>query len=142
MTGRPLTWYVRSITFSGGVVAVDSLARAASPGHSYEWLAFAVLGMLAGSLTIRVATVEASISVADTFFIAAAMLFGPAATTAAIALDSLVLSLRKGHNPMRVGFNVAAPSLSLWVAAHAFFVIARMPPLAVAGVALPPALPL
>src|SRR4051812_39287279 len=103
MTGRPLTWYVRGVTLAGGIVAIGSLARAAYPGQSYEWLAFALLGMLAGSLTIRVATVEASISVADTFFIAAAMLFGPAAATAAIALDSLVLSLRKGHNPLRVG---------------------------------------
>ncbi len=106
--------------------------------HSYEWLLFAALGMLAGSLTIRVASVEASISVADTFFIAAAMLFGPAPATAAIALDSLVLSARKKHGAVRIGFNVAASSLSLWIAAHAFFAIARTGPLASTGVAMAP----
>jgi len=142
MTRRPLAWYVRSVALAGGIVAINSLVHAAYPGHSYEWLAFAVLGIVAGSLTIRVATVEASISVADTFFISAAMLFGPGPATAAIALDSLVLSIRKRHDPLRVSFNVAAPSLSLWVAAHTFFAVARISPLSVSGVSLPPPLPL
>jgi putative nucleotidyltransferase with HDIG domain len=101
-----------------------------------------VLGVLAGSLTIRIATVEASISVADTFFIAAAMLFGPAPATAAIAIDSLVLSWRKKHPVSRIGFNVAAPALSLWVASHAFFLLGRIAPLSVAHIAIPPVAPL
>ncbi len=137
-----LSWYVRLVIAVGSAVAVDSLVRAAYPGRGYEWMLFAILGILAGSLTINVATVEASISVADTFFIAAAMLFGPAPATAAIAIDSLVLSLRKGHAPVRVGFNVAAPALSLWVAAHAFFLLAGIPPLAAGRISMPPIVPL
>src|SRR5229473_338839 len=142
MPGRALSWYVRAVVVAGGAVAVDSVVRAAAPGRSYEWLLFAVLGILAGSLTIRIATVEASISVADTFFIAAAMLFGPAPATAAIALDSLVLSWRKKHTPLRIGFNVAAPALSLWVAAHTFFLLARVPPLVAGHTSIPPIGPL
>jgi putative nucleotidyltransferase with HDIG domain len=142
MPRRALSWYVRGVAAAGGGVALYSLARATYHLHSYEWILFAVLGILAGSLTIRIASVEASISVADTFFIAAAMLYGPAAATAAIALDSLVLSMRKRHGPMRVGFNVAAPALSLWVATQAFFLLAGVEPLARGGPALPPILPL
>ena len=40
-------------------------------------------------------SVEASISVADTFFITSALLFGPGPATVVIAVDSLVLSWRK-----------------------------------------------
>src|SRR5579872_898753 len=138
MARRALTWYVRFVIAAGGAVAVESIVRAAYPGRSYEWVLFAILGVLTGSLTIRIATVEASISVADTFFIAAAILFGPAPATAAIALDSLVLSSRKKHPIDRIGFNVAAPALSLWSATHAFFFFARIPPLAQTGLAMPP----
>src|SRR5665213_2846299 len=137
-----LSWYVRFVIAAGSAVAVDSLVRAAHPGRGYEWMLFAVLGILAGSLTINVASVEASISVADTFFIAAAMLFGPAPATAAIAIDSLVLSLRKRMSPVRVGFNVAAPALSLWVAAHVFFFLAGIQPLAAGRISMPPIAPL
>lgn len=142
MARRALTWYVRFVIAAGGAVAAASIVQAVIPGRSYEWMIFALLGILAGSLTIRIASVEASISVADTFFIAAAILFGPAAATAAIALDSLVLSCRKKHPIERVGFNVAAPSLSLWAASHAFFLLARVPPLAQTGLAMPPVGPL
>jgi putative nucleotidyltransferase with HDIG domain len=142
MARRALSWYVHLVIAAGGAVAVHSLVSAGYPGRPHEWILFAVLGVLAGSLTIRIATVEASISVADTFFIAAAMLFGPAAATAAIALDSLVLSWRKKHPASRVGFNVAAPALSLWIASHVFFLLAGIPPLSIAHIAMPPIGPL
>ena len=142
MARRALTWYVRFVIAAGGAVVVESIVRAAYPGRSYEWVLFAILGVLTGSLTIRIATVEASISVADTFFIAAAILFGPAPATAAIAIDSLVLSSRKKHPIDRIGFNVAAPALSLWTATHAFFFFAGIPPLASTGLAMPPVGPL
>ena len=60
------------------------------------------------------------------------MLFGPAAATVLVVLDSLVISLwqpRTTRRPFRVLFNMAAPAVAIWVAAHLFFTIAEIPPI-------------
>jgi putative nucleotidyltransferase with HDIG domain len=141
MARRALSWYVRLVVIAGAGLLAHSMWRIAIAG-SPEWLLFALFGVLTGSFTIRISTVEACISVADTFFIAAAVLFGPAAATMALALDTLVLSWRKKHPPLRIAFNVAAPAFSLWVAAQAFFLLARIAPLSSGHLAVPPVGPL
>ena len=66
--------------------------------------------LLSGAANLGAA--EASISVADTFFITCALLYGPAAAAAAIATDSLVLSLlRRRHGVERGLFNTLGPTL-------------------------------
>jgi len=130
---RPaLSWYVRLVILVGAAAIAQSAVAAFHAPHPREWLLFALLAILTGSFTINVAAIEASISVADTFVIAAALLFGPAPATIALALDTLILSSRKKHDAIRVAFNVAAPACSLWLAAHAFFALAGVPPLSVA----------
>ena len=84
--------------------------RRATP-HPLEWLLFAALAIATGRFTLNFASVNASISVADTFFITPALLFGPAPATLAIAADSLMLSWRRGHAWRRLAFNTAAPAL-------------------------------
>ena len=94
--------------------------------HPLEWFLFAMLvDPDRRRSRIRIAAIEASISVADTFFICSALLFGPGRRRVALAADSLLLSWRKGHDWSRVAFNTVAPALSLWVAGQAFFLIDR-----------------
>jgi putative nucleotidyltransferase with HDIG domain len=138
MGGSRLSAYVRLVVFAGGAILLHSIVALAGTPHPWEWLLFAVLAVLTGSFTIDVASVKASISVADTFFIASALLFGPEAATVTLAVDTFVLSWRKRRGRMREAFNVVAPAASLWVAAHVFFFLAGVPPLATTRVAIAP----
>jgi putative nucleotidyltransferase with HDIG domain len=126
-----LTWYVRLVVGAGAAVLLYSLAALADTPRPLEWLLFATLAVLAGSFTLRIAAVEATLSVADTFLIAATLLYGPAPATVALAVDTCLISWRKGHSWNRVAFNTAAPALSLWVAGQAFFAMSGVAPLAI-----------
>jgi len=62
-------------------------------------------------------------------------MFGPAAATIVVALDSLIISLwshRTSRRGVRVLFNLSAPTVAVWIAAQIFFSLADVPPLAVA----------
>jgi PAS domain S-box-containing protein len=93
------------------------------------------LTLVTGWSTLRMRTAPISFSISDTFTIAAALLFGPAAGTVIVVLDSLVMSLRVAHTInssmwARVMFNVTATALAMWLAAHLFFAITQTGPLA------------
>ena len=126
--------YVGAVIAVGGASVVWSLVGLGHTPHPLEWALFAVLAVAAGSFTINLDPVDASISVADTFFITSGLLFGPGPATVAVAVDSLLLSWRKGHPWTRVAFNTVAPAVSMWVATHVFFLLAGVPPLSQANV--------
>jgi diguanylate cyclase (GGDEF)-like protein/putative nucleotidyltransferase with HDIG domain len=70
--------------------------------------------------------------VSETFVFAAVLLFGPAAATMVVALDSLIISLwifRSSRRAERVLFNFAAPAVAVWIAARVFYALAGIPPL-------------
>jgi putative nucleotidyltransferase with HDIG domain len=116
------------ITIGAGVI-LHSLVGAVHTPRPLEWGLFAVLAIVAGSFLIKVGSVFAGISISDTFFIALALMFGPAPATIAVAIDSFVISWRRKQPWKRIGFNTAAPAVSMWAGAHAFFFLARVPPL-------------
>ena len=127
----PLKAYVWTTAAVGvGVLAVSLSSLVATHDH-YGWILLAALAMLTGVFPVQIGLAEASISVADTFFIACALLFGPAPATIAVAADSLVMSLaHRRHGRQRVLFNTAAPALAMYAAATAFFAAAGVGPLA------------
>jgi putative nucleotidyltransferase with HDIG domain len=91
-----------------------------------EWFILATLTLLTGSFTIRVPTLAARISVSETFVFTSVLLFGPAAGTATVVLDSLIASfwLRSITRSIpKVLFNAAAPAIAIWVSSQAFFAI-------------------
>jgi len=98
--------------------------------HPFVWLGIAALALLTGNFTMKIASLSANISVTDTFFITAALFFGPEAATMAVVLNTSVVSMRRGHNAERIAFNTAAPALVMWLASHAFYAYARIQPLA------------
>jgi putative nucleotidyltransferase with HDIG domain len=121
--------------YVGGVIAVGAVAVGwsvvdlPSTPHPLQWLAFAALGIIAGTAALKIPGVNALISVSDTFFMASAMLFGPAPAMVALALDSAALAWRRGYSVQRLLFNATAPSISLLAATHVFFFVSGVPPL-------------
>jgi putative nucleotidyltransferase with HDIG domain len=136
---RPvLTFYVRLVVAAGGGVVLHSIVGLLHAPHPLEWFLFAALTILAGSFTLNISAIDASISVADTFLIASTLLFGPAPATVALAIDTFVISWRKRHRWSQVAFNAVAPALSLWIAGQTFFLMTGVEPLATTDAAIGP----
>ncbi len=121
--------YVRLVGVAGSAIIVWSVPALVSQSHPFIWFLFAALALVTGTFTMKAATVSYTVSVTDTFFIASAMLFGPGPGAIAVGLNTGIVSYRRRHDWERVAFNTAAPALSMWVGAQAFFRIARVPPL-------------
>jgi diguanylate cyclase (GGDEF)-like protein/putative nucleotidyltransferase with HDIG domain len=125
--------YVWGVIVAGACAAGVSLRELYTEPVSYHWFILAGLTLLTGSFTIRVPAIPARLSVSETFVFAAVLLFGAAAATIVVILDSLVISLwlkPRSKRATRILFNVAAPSVSVWLAAHTFYWLADTQPLA------------
>ena len=129
---KSLRLWIQLVAALGILVIIHSLVSLQTTPHRYEWLFFAALAVLTGSFSMKIGSVSASVTIADTFFITTALLFGPAPATLAIALGSFVASWRRGHARERVAFNTATTALGMWAGSHVFFLIARFPTLTAA----------
>ena len=125
--------YVGFVVVCGAIVVAHSLGVLWESPVNVRWFVLAALTLLSGSFTVRIPTIPALLSVSETFVFAAVLLYGPAAATLIVVLDTLVISLWLGtkfRSPARVLFNVAAPSVAIWIAAQLFYAIAGVRPLA------------
>jgi putative nucleotidyltransferase with HDIG domain len=137
----PRNWlrlYLWMVGAAGIAVIGHSLAVLPRTPHPLEWFLFAALAVATGSFAIQITSIAAAISASDTFFITSALLFGPAPATIAIAIDSAVVSWRRGHRWERVAFNAVAPAVAIWAAAQCFFLLAHVQPLSVASAPIAP----
>src|SRR5439155_11127095 len=92
---RQLGWYVALVAAAGlGVIATSLWALPGTP-RATEWLLLASAGVLAGAYGLKIPGVDVRISVSDTFFLALAVLFGPAAATVGTAIDCAATSWRR-----------------------------------------------
>jgi putative nucleotidyltransferase with HDIG domain len=109
------------IVFGTAAIATSLHAMATSP-LPFNALLFAGLGLVAGACAVKIPGVAALVSASDTFFIASAMMAGPAPAMLAMTIDSTALAWRRsaGMGTRRLLFNATAPSLSLWIASHLF----------------------
>jgi putative nucleotidyltransferase with HDIG domain len=126
--------YVGLVALVGSGVVLHSLHSLATASIQLEWFVLAGLTLLSGSFTIRIPTIPARLSVSETFVFTAAILFGPAAATIIVVLDTLIISLwlrRASRRLSRVLFNMSAPAIAIWAASHAFFIVAGIEPLSV-----------
>jgi putative nucleotidyltransferase with HDIG domain len=126
---KSLRLFIRIVATAGVVVIAQSLFALQTSPHRYEWLAFAALAVLTGSFSMKIGSVSASVTIADTFFITTALLFGPAPATLAIALGGFMTSWRRGHARDRVAFNTATIALGMWAGSQIFFLLSGLPPL-------------
>ena len=116
--------YVFGVFGLGIAVISHSLYTIVVEPVGYEWLLLAALTLVSGSATVRLNSVPATISISETFVFVSIILFGTAAGTLTVALDSLVISfwlIRRRPEPIRLLFNLSAPAVSVWVAANLFY---------------------
>jgi putative nucleotidyltransferase with HDIG domain len=128
--------YVATIVVAWVVIGGSAIVDLVHMPHLLEWVLFAALAMFAGTFTLTITSLNASIGVNDAFFMSAGLLFGPGPAALILSADTILYSFRKRHRWENVAFNAAAPALSLWVATHAFFAMLGAPPLSQTDVPL------
>src|SRR5215831_767182 len=124
--------YIGVVILSGITAVVVSVFQVHQQPLGYQWYMLAALTLVSGSATVQLPSIPASISVSETFVIASVLLFGPAAGTVMVALDGLVISFwmaKRRPEWYRAVFNMAAPAVSIWTAAHLLFLLANVAPL-------------
>ena len=104
-----------------------------------QWLWLAALTLLSGALHVRLSdSAKASITISETFVFAGTLLYGPGLGTILVLLDAaavtLLLRIRRGISWHQVAFNLAAPPLSIWVAATVLFKVVGITPISDGGV--------
>ena len=133
--------FLAAVILAGSFVLAWSLMDLSVQPIAPQWLMLVALTGVSGWATLRLRAIPASFSISDTFTIAAALLFGPAAGAVTVAADALVMSARLATGgrqpaPVRVLFNVTVPALTMWIAAQVFFTSAGVGPLALAPVTI------
>jgi putative nucleotidyltransferase with HDIG domain len=128
--------YVSLVVASGLIVIGVSIRDLTAKPWAWQldWLKLAGLTLISGWLSVKLPSGRATISISETFVLAGTVLLGPAVGTVLVALDSLVLCLKesllgRGLRSEQVLFNLAAPSVSIWVAA----IVAGITPEGAAG---------
>ncbi len=125
--------YVSVIVVVGLATIAQSVIDILRDPKDWDWTLLAILTLVSGSATVRLPSLPATISVSETFVFTSVLLFGPAAGTLTVALDASIISFwayKKGDPAYKVVFNVCALPLTIWLAAHLFFIAAGIRPLA------------
>jgi putative nucleotidyltransferase with HDIG domain len=125
--------YVPCVTAAGLLVIGHCISTLIQQPVQLEWIALAGLTLLTGAFTIKVPSLPVRLSVSETFVFASVLLFGTCAGTITVALEILVVIAsgtgRRARDPLRILFNVSSATLSIWIASHAFYAAAAIPPL-------------
>jgi len=124
--------FVAVVTAAGTAVIVHSMLTVWGESLGPRWLILAILTLLSGSATVKLPSVPATISISETFVFTSVLLYGPSAGTTIVALDGLIISswfARRRKELYRIGFNMAAPALSIWTAAQIYFSFPGVEPL-------------
>ena len=125
--------YVGAVVGLGGATILYSAYQLHARPIGWNWFILALLTLLSGSAAVKLPSVPATISISETFVVTSVLLFGPAAGTLTVTLDVLAISwwlTRRGHPNYRIAFNVFALPASLWTAAHLFYALSDVQPLA------------
>jgi putative nucleotidyltransferase with HDIG domain len=121
--------YVAVVVICGMGVVANSIWRFSTNPPNLEYFVLAALTLLTGSFTVKLPSLPAKLSVSETFVFTSVLMFGPAAGTITVVIDSLVGSLwmRKQTLP-RVLFNFTAPAIAIRIASEAFFYLSAATP--------------
>jgi putative nucleotidyltransferase with HDIG domain len=124
--------YVLGIILLGIAIAVHSVSDLVMHPVGRQWLILVALTVASGLAMQSIPAMPISVSISDTFNIAAALLFGPSAGAITAAIDGLMMTSRMARISRsidRVLFNMAAPTIALWIAAQVFFALGGNRPL-------------
>jgi putative nucleotidyltransferase with HDIG domain len=124
--------YIWSVIAAGWTLIGAASWRLTQTGIDPRWyILVGIIGFSAWA-RLRMPMVPISFSIADTFTITAALLFGPWAGVLGVSLEGLVVSFRLRRSARfaeRVLFNTAAPTLAMGCAAGTFFALSGVSPL-------------
>jgi len=114
---RVYVWCVISLA---ALAVADAVRLVAYSFPGPKWLILAALTVLSGAATVRLPNVRAEISISETFVFSAVLIFGPGAGVLTVLLDAAIINLkmaskRKALRLDRALFNLAAPSLAVWL---------------------------
>ena len=118
--------YVSLVILAGSIVLVDAVGRLSLDPPGWEWWLLLGLTLFSGTAVLTIPSTSVHFSISDVFTLTSAVVFGPAAGVAAVAVDCLAISYRLARTRLpveRVLFNAAAPPLAMWMAAHLFFLV-------------------
>ena len=122
--GSLATPFVVTVIVAGAAVFVLSVYQLSTAPVGSQWFILVALTLLTGSFTIAMSSLSVRVSVSETFVFASVLMFGTAAGTVTVVLETLVMSfwLRpQSRAPQRVLFNAAAPAVAIWVSGSVFY---------------------
>jgi putative nucleotidyltransferase with HDIG domain len=126
--------YIAAVGTAGVVALAFSIYSLVRMPFDWRVLLLAVLTWVSGSFSVRVPGLPATIYVSEAFFFTLVLLFGPFPAAVCMAIDGLLISVRRrNREPHRVIFNIAEPTISVVVASTVFYALYGGPPLALAG---------
>jgi putative nucleotidyltransferase with HDIG domain len=121
--------YVAAVGLGGTILFALSAGRLARSGISVELAVFAALTIVSGRFTLKIPSINSTLSVSEMFGFTCVLLFGPEAAAVTLALDSLVLGWRRRMTREQVLFNFGNLTLAVWISGALFFAVAGVPPL-------------
>lgn len=128
---RPARIYVVGVVLAGAAAVVYSAYALSLDPPGTQWAVIAALTLLTGSFSVKVASINARISVSETFVFVAVLLFGPEAGTITVLLEALIVIfwMAPVSRPLhRFLFNLAAPAVAIWIAARIFYFFPAIAP--------------
>lgn len=124
--------YVLAVAAGGAAILLTALHGLASAPLDVRWFVLVGLTVLTSSITVKVPSTAATLSVSEAFVFSSVILFGWQAGAVVAALDGLVIShwlqRRRNQPSYRVLFNATAPPLSTAIAASVY-TMAGAPPI-------------
>ena len=127
----PARAYVVGVVVAGAAAVAYSTVRLYQNPLDPQWIVIAALTLLTGSFSVKIASINARISVSEAFVFLAVLLFGAAAGTITVLLEALTVLfwMSPAGRPLhRLLFNLAAPTIAIWLSATVFFLFSDIEP--------------
>lgn len=131
--------YVAAVVLVGFGILAHSVHRLYVEPLGTQWVILAALTLLTGSFTVKVPSINAHISVSETFVFASVLLFGASAGAVTVLLECLIINfwIKHGRPVHRILFNITAPAIAIWVSGNIFFLISGIEPYSKQSTPLP-----
>src|SRR5688572_24124688 len=109
--------YVGVVIVAGSAAVVHSAMALYSSPPTRGWEVLAFLTLLTGSLTLKIPTISARLSVSEVFVFCSVLWFGPSVATFIVVIEAVVGTLwlsGASRTPVRALFNLSAGAAAIW----------------------------
>ena len=130
-SSRALRVYLTAVVCVGAIVMAQAVIDSVRTPYPLAWLGLALLALVSGWYRLDFTSVDATIGIDDTFWIATALMFGPGPASLAIVSHAVMFSIRRRLAMRQAAFNFAALGISMWMGGRAFFALTGVAPLAI-----------